>query len=77
MDFRKWSSGALTPDGVVYCIPTDANQVLAIDPIGEFWQQQRHIICFQTIKADDYSDENSIVELGSLFQAIEADDDSA
>ena len=83
-----WVSGVLAMDGVIYCIPTDAKRILAIDPIGEFWQQQRHICrntgefgyFFQTIKAD-YSDRNldddSIVELGSLLQAIEADDDSA
>ena len=34
----KWSSGggALATDGVIYCIPASANQVLAIDPLGEF-----------------------------------------
>ena len=29
-------SGALATDGSIYCIPAGANQVLAIDPWGEF-----------------------------------------
>ena len=32
----KWVGGTLASDKVVYCFPTCANQVLAIDPIGEF-----------------------------------------
>ena len=32
----KWSTGALATDDVNYCIPTSANQVLAIYPWGEF-----------------------------------------
>ena len=32
----KWVGGTLASDRVVYCFPTCANQVLAIDPIGEF-----------------------------------------
>jgi len=32
----KWQSGALATDGVIYCIPKNATQVLAIDPFKEF-----------------------------------------
>ena len=31
----KWQGGDLAPDGVIYCIPYAANQVLAIDPFKE------------------------------------------
>ena len=31
-----WVSGVLAMDGVIYCIPTDAKRILAINPIGEF-----------------------------------------
>ena len=31
-----WVSGVLATDGVIYCIPTDAKRILAINPIGEF-----------------------------------------
>jgi len=35
--FLTWyTGGALATDGVIYCIPLSANQVLAIDPLGEF-----------------------------------------
>lgn len=33
---RKWVGGALAYDGVIYCMPYDATQVLAIDPFREF-----------------------------------------
>ena len=33
---RKWSGGALATDGVIFCIPLITNQVLSIDPLGEF-----------------------------------------
>ena len=41
----KWSNGALATDGVIYCIPESANQVLSIDPIGEFlcWKIRRNL----------------------------------
>ena len=39
----KWIGGALALDGVIYCIPQDENQILAIDPLGEF---------LETTKAD-------------------------
>ena len=57
----KWNSGALAPDGVIYCIPLSANQVLAIDPWGEF---------LETTKAhmEDHPE-----KFGLLFQTIEAD----
>ncbi len=32
----KWQGGALATDGVIYSIPQDAKQVLAIDPFKEF-----------------------------------------
>ena len=32
----KWASGALAPDGNIYCIPESANQVLCIDPFKHF-----------------------------------------
>ena len=31
-----WTSGAVASDGVIYCMPNHANQVLAIDPFHEF-----------------------------------------
>jgi hypothetical protein len=33
---RQWLSGALAPDGVIYCMPYAASHVLAIDPYREF-----------------------------------------
>jgi hypothetical protein len=32
----KWSSGAVAPDGSIYCIPFNSNQVLSIAPLREF-----------------------------------------
>ena len=32
----KWHSGALATNGAIYCFPSSANQILAIDPLGEF-----------------------------------------
>ena len=64
----KWNTGALATDGVIYCISYDVNRVLAIDPIGEFLattkvNMQKHPedlgYLFQTIKADEDSDEES------------------
>ena len=64
----KWLSGALAPDGVIYCIPTNANQVLAIDLIKEFLattkaNMQEHPEEFgaffkKTIKVDHALDED-------------------
>ena len=34
--YCKWGSGASGFDGVIYCIPRNTNQILAIDPLGEF-----------------------------------------
>jgi hypothetical protein len=31
-----WVTGAVASDGVIYCMPKHANQVLAIDPFHEF-----------------------------------------
>ena len=62
------NGGALTADGFIYCIPCRAKDVLAIDPLGEFsfatnTNMQEHPedfgSLFQTIKADEYSDEHS------------------
>jgi hypothetical protein len=33
--YKKWKGGALATDGVIYCIPGYATQVLAIDPFRE------------------------------------------
>ena len=54
----------MVADGVIYCIPSNYNQVLAIDPLGEF---------LETTKAnmEDHPD-----KFGRLFQTIEADEDS-
>ena len=32
----KWASGTLAADGVIYCLPSSAKQVLSIDPMKEF-----------------------------------------
>jgi len=32
----KWLGGALATDGVIYCLPSGATQILAIDPFKEF-----------------------------------------
>ena len=60
----KWHGGCLATDGVIYCIPSNANKVLAIDPLGEF---------LETTKAnmEDHPD-----KFGRLFQTIEAGEDS-
>jgi len=31
----KWLNGALATDGAIYCIPSEANQIFVIDPLGE------------------------------------------
>ena len=54
----------MATDGVIYCIPESANQVLSIDPIGEF---------LSTTKANMQEDPE---EFGTLFQTIKADEDS-
>ena len=51
-------SDALTTDGVIYCIPKSAKQVLAIDPWGDF---------FETTKANM---EHHPETFGFLFQKI-------
>ena len=62
----KWYGGALAADGIIYCIPSNANQVLAIDPLREF---------LETTKAN--MEEDHPEKFGLLFQTrIEADEDS-
>ena len=34
-DHLKWFGGALATDGVIYCLPSGATQILAIDPFKE------------------------------------------
>jgi hypothetical protein len=34
--YFKWLGGALATDGVIYCIPYNSTQILAIDPLKEF-----------------------------------------
>jgi len=51
----KWNGGALATDGVIYCIPSDANQVLAIDPFNELTMTMQNNI------------QNNPEELGRLF----------
>ena len=64
--YLKWKSGALSTDGVIYCLPSTANRVLAIDPIREF---------LATTKTNMQEHPE---EFGSLFQTIEqAEEDSA
>ena len=58
-----WSSGALAIDGVIYCLPSYANRVLAIDPIGEF---------LATTKANMQEHPEAF---GCLFQTIHAEED--
>ena len=36
VSFDWWSSGALAPDGKIYYIPFNSNQVLCIDPFKHF-----------------------------------------
>ena len=62
--FYKWINGALAADGVIYCFPNEANQVLAIDPLGEFLETTKAIM------------QEHPEEFGYLFQTIEADEDS-
>ena len=59
-DTDKWIGGTLALDGVIYCIPHDENQILAIDPMGEF---------LETTKA--YMEDRP-EEFGSLFQTPDA-----
>jgi hypothetical protein len=33
--YNKWQGGALATDGAIYCIPSSAKQILAIDPFKE------------------------------------------
>ena len=54
----KWISGALATDGVIYCNPYCANQILTIDPLGNV---------LETTKVDM---EDRPEEFGSLFQII-------
>ena len=56
--YTQWGSGALAFDGVIYCIPQNANQVLSIDPLGEF---------SVTTKANM---EDHPEEFGFLFQIV-------
>ena len=56
----------MAADGIIYCIPSNANQVLAIDPLREF---------LETTKAN--MEEDHPDKFGLLFQTrIEADEDS-
>ena len=60
-----WLNGALATDGVIYCIPRRATQVLAIDPIGEFLATTKTVI-------QDHPE-----EFGLLFQTIEAEEEDS
>jgi len=62
--FNKWVSGAMATDGVIYYFPTDANRILAIDPIGE-------LLALTKANMQGHPE-----EFGSLFQKIEANEDS-
>ena len=55
-DMDKWSGGCAAPDGVIYCLPDNANRILAIDPLKEC------ILFFQNTM------EQFPEELGCLFQ---------
>ena len=61
---QGWISGAMATDGIIYCFPSHAKRILAIDPIGEL---------LATTKANmqEYPE-----KFGSLFQKIEANEDS-
>ena len=52
---RSWASGAVSSGGVIYCMPSHANQVLAIDPFHEFAKRLEAYM-------QEYSE-----ELGRLF----------
>ena len=60
-----WSSGGLATDGVIYCLPRSANQVLAINPIGE-------LLAATKAKVLEYPE-----DFGHLFQTIETDGDDS
>ena len=62
---KKWYSGALAADEVIYCLSCTANQVLAIDPLREF------SVAMKT-NMQEYPG-----QFGSLIQIIEAEDNSA
>ena len=40
--WNKWRNGASAADGVIYCLPLAANQVLSIDPFKEFSMNVRN-----------------------------------
>ena len=54
----------MATDGVIYYLPSNANQVLAIDPNGEF------------LAITKSNMQGHPEEFGCLFQTIEADEDS-
>ena len=81
-ELYNWFSGALANDGVVYCIPSNANRVLAIDPIGEFLATTKTVIqdhpkefgyLFQTIEAEVTNFDLAVVKFGQnvVFDALE------
>ena len=55
-----WDSGALAPDGAIYCIPSHANHVLAIDPLKELTDILQNNM------------ERHPMQLGLLFQQIDS-----
>ena len=64
-DDHKWHSGTLASDDVIYCLPSlISSQVLAIDPLGELLAKTK-------ANMQEHPE-----DFGSLFQTIEADEDS-
>jgi len=45
---RKWWGGVLSPDGKIYCIPFDAQDVLIIDPVNNTATRNTSILGFMT-----------------------------
>ena len=56
----RWNGGAFSTDGIVYCIPSSANQVLSIELLGEFSVETK-------INMEEHPE-----ELGSIFRINDA-----
>ena len=62
--WNKWVRGAMATDSIIYCFPSKAKRILAIDPIGE-------LLATTKASMQEYPE-----KFGSLFQKIEANEDS-
>ena len=75
MGYAWYDSGALATDGVIYCFPSDANRVLAIEPIREDDKYDADADAAVVAEAKDSSDSASPTEDVETKDATQASEE--